>query len=167
VPYASVVDQLASGVAPHLASPLSTVTVTVTNTGVVTSDYAALLFLVPPSPGVEGAPLKYLAGFERVHVAPGQTQVCGTSVVVCGVVCGCVVSLVWRCAFVGCGLASVYGVCVCAVRVRGLLRAVGQVVSFPIVSFSLAYGGREGHLVSAKGQWTLLVDDASAALVVA
>lgn len=76
VPYTSVVDQLASGVAPHLASPLSTVTVTVTNTGAVASDYAALLFLVPPSPGVEGAPLKYLAGFERIHVAPGQTQVC-------------------------------------------------------------------------------------------
>jgi hypothetical protein len=41
------------------------------------------------------------------------------------------------------------------------------VVSFPIVSFSLAYGGPEGHLVSARGQWTLRVDDATAPLVVA
>jgi hypothetical protein len=77
VPLTAVADQLASGVAPHLASPLSTITVTVTNTGAVASDYAALLFLVPPAPGVDGAPLQYLAGFDRVHLAPGQTQVRG------------------------------------------------------------------------------------------
>ncbi len=73
--YSDVTAQLASGVSPHLAEPLSVVTVTVTNTGGVASDFAALLFVMPPAPGVDGAPLQYLDGFDRIHLAPKQTQV--------------------------------------------------------------------------------------------
>jgi hypothetical protein len=74
IAHRAIVDQLASGVSPHLAVPLSSITVTVTNTGSVASDFAALLFLIPPSPGTNGAPLQALAGFDRIHLGPGQSQ---------------------------------------------------------------------------------------------
>ena len=48
-------------------------TVNVTNTGNVAADDVVLGFLTPPNPGVDGAPLKSLFGFERVHVEPGET----------------------------------------------------------------------------------------------
>jgi hypothetical protein len=49
--------------------------VAVTNTGLVDADDAVLGFLVPPNAGVDGAPLKTLFGFERVHVKAGDTKV--------------------------------------------------------------------------------------------
>jgi len=56
--------------------PLATITVTVTNIGTVTSDYVALGFVVPPNPGKDGNPIKYLAGFSRLHdIKPGQKVV--------------------------------------------------------------------------------------------
>lgn len=47
--------------------------VTVTNTGKQHGDDVVLFFIVPPSPGVDGQPLKSLAGFERVSLAPGES----------------------------------------------------------------------------------------------
>jgi len=56
--------------------PLATITVTVTNIGTVTSDYVALGFVTPPNPGKDGNPIKYLAGFSRLHdIKPGQKVV--------------------------------------------------------------------------------------------
>jgi len=55
--------------------PLATITITVTNVGNVASDYVALGFVVPPNAGQNGNPLKYLAGFSRIHdLKPGQKQ---------------------------------------------------------------------------------------------
>ena len=71
---AAIQQQLSSGVSAHVAAPLSAVTVTVTNTGTVTSDYAILVFAVPPSPGQGGAPLKSLVAFDRINLTPGATQ---------------------------------------------------------------------------------------------
>jgi len=53
-------------------SILATVTVKVTNTGNVAGDDAVLYFVVPPNAGVNGVPLRYLAGFQRVTLTPGQ-----------------------------------------------------------------------------------------------
>ncbi len=41
--------------------------------GPVAGDDAVLGFLVPPTPGAGGAPLKSLVGFERVHLGPGDS----------------------------------------------------------------------------------------------
>lgn len=49
--------------------------VTVANTGSVDADDVVLGFLVPPNAGVDGAPLKTLFGFERVHVTAGESKV--------------------------------------------------------------------------------------------
>jgi len=53
--------------------PLVRYAVNVTNTGSVASDDVVLGFITPPDAGEDGAPLKSLFGFERVHVSPGQT----------------------------------------------------------------------------------------------
>jgi len=53
---------------------LATVTIKVTNTGNVSGDDAVLYFVVPPNAGQNGNPLKYLAGFQRVTLAPGASQ---------------------------------------------------------------------------------------------
>lgn len=47
--------------------------VNVTNTGSMDSDYVVLGFLTPPGAGTNGIPLSSLFGFDRVHVAVGQT----------------------------------------------------------------------------------------------
>ncbi len=47
--------------------------VNVTNTGTRDSDYVVLGFVEPPGAGTAGAPLEILFGFERIHVAAGQT----------------------------------------------------------------------------------------------
>jgi hypothetical protein len=47
--------------------------VNVTNTGSMDADEAVLGFVVPPSAGEGGVPLKSLFGFERVHVRRGET----------------------------------------------------------------------------------------------
>jgi beta-D-xylosidase 4 len=49
------------------------ITITVTNTGSVPGSDAVLAYLVPPTPGVNGLPLKSLVGFERVFLNPGQS----------------------------------------------------------------------------------------------
>jgi beta-glucosidase len=48
------------------------VSVDITNTGKVESDEVAQLYL--SHPGVEGAPLRALKGFKRVHLKPGEKQ---------------------------------------------------------------------------------------------
>jgi hypothetical protein len=52
---------------------LRTYIVNVTNTGAWDADHVVLGFLVPPGAGVDGVPLQTLFGFERVHIAAGQT----------------------------------------------------------------------------------------------
>jgi len=47
--------------------------VNVTNTGNYDAEDVVLGFVVPPGAGTNGIPLKNLFGFERVHVAKGQT----------------------------------------------------------------------------------------------
>jgi len=59
----------------HQRLNLGTVSVNVTNTGTVQSDVAVLAYVVPPDAGVDGNPLKYLIGFERINLKPGQSQV--------------------------------------------------------------------------------------------
>lgn len=46
----------------------------VTNTGKRSGDYVALCFVAPPAPGVNGAPLKSLRGFDRIFLLPGETK---------------------------------------------------------------------------------------------
>jgi len=46
--------------------------VKVTNTGNVSADDSVLYFVVPSDAGKNGSPLKYLAGFQRVTLGPGQ-----------------------------------------------------------------------------------------------
>jgi len=50
--------------------------VSVTNTGSVTSDVSVLLFAVPPNAGQNGAPLRSLIAFKRLHaIQPGQSAI--------------------------------------------------------------------------------------------
>jgi hypothetical protein len=65
----------ASRAAPHLAAPLGTITVKVTNTGSRAGDDVVLLFVVPPNPGKNGAPLQMLSGFTRIFLEPGSSEV--------------------------------------------------------------------------------------------
>jgi hypothetical protein len=55
------------------AAPLATFQVNVTNVGSMDADDVVLGFLKPPGAGTLGVPLQTLFGFERVHVAVGQT----------------------------------------------------------------------------------------------
>jgi len=55
------------------SSPLAAYQVNVTNTGNYDADDAVLGFVVPPGAGTNGVPLRNLFGFERIHVARGQT----------------------------------------------------------------------------------------------
>jgi beta-glucosidase len=59
--------------APINAGDPLDVSVTVTNTGKVTGDEVAELYL--KFPAVPGAPIRALRGFQRVHLAPGASQV--------------------------------------------------------------------------------------------
>jgi beta-glucosidase-like glycosyl hydrolase len=56
-----------------LGQPFADYQVNVTNTGNYDADDVVLGFIVPPGAGQNGVPLKYLFGFERVHVPRGQT----------------------------------------------------------------------------------------------
>merc|ERR1712167_21522 len=47
--------------------------INVTNTGNIDADDVVLGFITPPGAGTGGLPLKYLFGFERVHVKAGET----------------------------------------------------------------------------------------------
>jgi len=55
------------------SEPIAVYQVNVTNTGNYDADDSVLGFIVPPGAGNNGVPLKYLFGFERIHVARGQT----------------------------------------------------------------------------------------------
>jgi beta-glucosidase len=57
---------------PVKAGEAMTAAVTVTNTGKVAGDEVAELYLSFPK--VDGAPLRALRGFERVHLAPGESK---------------------------------------------------------------------------------------------
>jgi len=59
--------------AARASVPLGGFAVNVTNTGHVDSDDVVLGFVTPPNAGKDGAPLKSLFGFERVHVKAGAT----------------------------------------------------------------------------------------------
>ena len=50
-----------------------TAQVLLTNTGRVAGAHSLLGFMSPPRPGVEGAPLQELVGFDKVHLAPGES----------------------------------------------------------------------------------------------
>lgn len=56
-----------------MVQPMVQCVVNVTNNGAVDADDVVLGFLTPPGAGVNGMPLRYLFGFERVHVKAGQT----------------------------------------------------------------------------------------------
>lgn len=57
------------------ASPWTTVSVNVQNTGELASDYVALLFLKTPNAGPSPYPNKWLVSYARVHdLAAGDTQ---------------------------------------------------------------------------------------------
>ena len=47
--------------------------ITVKNTGDVAGSDVVLLYVESPIPGVGGAPIKSLAGFERVFLLPGES----------------------------------------------------------------------------------------------
>jgi len=57
---------------PIAAGDALEVAVTVTNTGTVAGDEVPQLYL--QFPGVRGAPLRALRGFERIHLAPGASR---------------------------------------------------------------------------------------------
>jgi hypothetical protein len=54
-------------------NPVVSYTVNVTNTGTVDADHVILGMLTPPNAGVNGVPIQVLWGFERIHVAAGET----------------------------------------------------------------------------------------------
>jgi len=56
-----------------MQAPLAEYQIDVTNTGNYDADDAVLGFITPPGAGMNGVPLKYLFGFERVHVPRGKT----------------------------------------------------------------------------------------------
>jgi hypothetical protein len=47
--------------------------VTVTNTGKVAGSDAVIAYMTPPGAGTGGAPLKYVIGFDRVFLEPGES----------------------------------------------------------------------------------------------
>jgi len=56
-----------------MSAPLVQYEVNVTNTGNYDADHVVLGFITPPGAGTNGVPLKYLFGFERVHITRGTT----------------------------------------------------------------------------------------------
>jgi len=74
--YEDVQNNLGDDVTSSWAyEPLANITITVTNTGSVTSDYVALGYVVPPDAGKDGNPIKYLVGFSRLHdMKPGEKR---------------------------------------------------------------------------------------------
>jgi hypothetical protein len=56
--------------------------------------------------------------------------------------------------------------CVVMMAMGLCVWCVSQAVSFPIVSYSLAYGDVSGALVSAPGVWTVRVDDTRVPMMV-
>lgn len=58
----------------HTLAPMTSHTVEVTNTGDRAGDDVVMLYVVPPHPGQDGAPLKSLRGVERVHLQRGESR---------------------------------------------------------------------------------------------
>jgi len=58
--------------ASPLAGVVHTVRVRVRNTGSVAGAHTVLAFVSPPMPGVDGAPLRSLIGFDKVFLEPGE-----------------------------------------------------------------------------------------------
>ena len=56
---------------------VATLLVAASNTGSVDSDVSVVAFVSPPSPGVAGAPLKWVVGYDRVHVSAGSSAKVG------------------------------------------------------------------------------------------
>jgi beta-glucosidase-like glycosyl hydrolase len=69
----SLQDEVRSGA-------VTVVSVNVTNTGTVAGDDVVIYYVIPPNAGQNGAPLKYVAGFQRIHLYPGQFQIVSFSV---------------------------------------------------------------------------------------
>jgi len=57
-----------------LYTPVGDLQITVKNNGTVAGAVSVLAFLVPPNPGKNGAPLRYLIGFDKTFLEPGQQQ---------------------------------------------------------------------------------------------
>jgi len=55
------------------ATPATTFTVKVTNTGTRSSDRIVLVMATPPNAGVDGVPLQVLVAFQRIHVPSGES----------------------------------------------------------------------------------------------
>ena len=55
------------------SAPLTSISITVTNTGDRAGSDVVMAFTKPPTPGKNGYPLKSLVGFERVNLQPGQS----------------------------------------------------------------------------------------------
>merc|ERR1712139_507120 len=53
---------------------VASVSVAVENIGKMRGDEVSLMFVRPPQSGVGGAPLRQLRGYQRVSLAPGQSQ---------------------------------------------------------------------------------------------
>merc|ERR1711865_264014 len=53
---------------------IASVSVAVENTGPLRGDEVSLMFVRPPQSGVRGAPLQQLRNYQRVSLAPGQSQ---------------------------------------------------------------------------------------------
>ncbi|KAL4924133.1 putative beta-xylosidase [Aspergillus undulatus] len=65
---------LVDGATPHL-NLVETFSLAVTNTGPVTSDYVALVFVSAPDVGPQPAPIKTLVGYTRASsIEPGETR---------------------------------------------------------------------------------------------
>jgi hypothetical protein len=73
IPFSSIssVRAATSLRSPLMTNQISVVTYNITNTGNFASDYVALCFAIPPQQN--GAPIRSLVGFERVHLIPGQS----------------------------------------------------------------------------------------------
>jgi len=61
--------------ASQRSSIASVVSVNVTNTGLFAGDDVIIAYMVPPNAGMNGTPIRYVVGFQRVHLYPGQSQI--------------------------------------------------------------------------------------------
>jgi len=60
------------GNTPNSIPEVTTLAITVTNTGNVAGSDVVLAMMVPPNAGQDGIALSFLFGFERVFLQPGQ-----------------------------------------------------------------------------------------------
>eukprot|EP01116_Phalansterium_solitarium_P000419 TRINITY_DN10277_c0_g1_i1.p1 TRINITY_DN10277_c0_g1~~TRINITY_DN10277_c0_g1_i1.p1 ORF type:complete len:893 (+),score=326.58 TRINITY_DN10277_c0_g1_i1:215-2893(+) len=67
-------NYLAPAIDSKFYSLAANTTITVNNTGSVAGRVSVLAFLVPPNPGQNGNPLRYLFWFDKTYLLPGQSQ---------------------------------------------------------------------------------------------